>query len=261
MEPKLKEKICTIVDGKLPNEDIEKLARFLEDAISNGLDKDERFFKNLAYEMSGGMKDLALLIIDFRRDLKSKIDPAITELALKYIPQTTDQLEGIIETTEMAANKIMDNLEVLQEQTAAMVSVMASLKSGKLSLPGDSAFSGGTEIHSRASEALAPLTDYFETTFRDHTALLSDIFAQMSFQDLTGQRIRKIMNLVQQMEEKLKKTVVSFGIKLSEKEKNPDITQAELQQAVAEKVSVMAGPQKTGEGLDQAGIDEILAGI
>ena len=81
----------------------------------------------------------------------------------------------------------------------------------------------------------------------------------MSFQDLTGQRIKRIINLVSEMEEKIKGMVISFGIKLNEKEKNPDISQDELQRVVNEKVEELSGPQRQGQGLDQAGIDELLA--
>jgi len=92
-------------------------------------------------------------------------------------------------------------------------------------------------------------------------SLISDSFVQMSFQDLTGQRIKRTMNLVSQMEEKIKTMVISFGIKLTEIEKNPDISKKELQRAVEEKVIELTGPQKEGQGLDQSGIDELLANI
>jgi len=92
-------------------------------------------------------------------------------------------------------------------------------------------------------------------------SLISDSFVQMSFQDLTSQRIKRTMNLVSQMEGKIKDMVISFGIKLTEMEKNPDISKEGLQRAVEEKAIELAGPQKEGQGLDQSGIDELLANI
>jgi chemotaxis protein CheZ len=83
----------------------------------------------------------------------------------------------------------------------------------------------------------------------------------MSFQDLTGQRIKKIINIIGQMEEKITRMIISFGIKLSEKEKNPDISRADLQKAVDEKVELLAGPQRAGEGMNQAEIDALLANL
>jgi len=262
MKKYLKEKIADIADGKLTNDEIEELIAFFRHALTEEIDQDdELFFKNLAFEISGSVKELALLIINFRRDLKSKIDPDITELTTKYIPQAADQLENIIETTEMAANRIMDNLDIMQEHTEKMETVMASLKLGKIIVPGCEKDVVEAEIDDQTNKAIAPLIDYFNLNIQNYMTLVSDTFVQMSFQDLTGQRIKRIMALVQEMEAKLKKMVVSFGIKIVEREKHPDITVKELQTAVAEKESELAGPQKMGCGLDQAGIDDLLANI
>jgi chemotaxis protein CheZ len=261
MSERLKDKIINIVNGKLTEKEVEEVVRFIKQVTSSNLYEDEQFFKEIAYEMTGAVKELALLVIEFRRDIKNKVHPELNDLATKYIPEAAGQLEGIIETTENAANKIMDNLDLLQEQTKKMEETAAFLKSGKLKAPENKrAFTEG-EIDANTIEKIRPLLDYIETTGHSNTALITDIFIQMSFQDLTGQRIKKIMILVQEMEEKLKKMVVNFGIKLSEKGKNPDISTEELERVVNEKVFALAGPQKAGEGLDQADIDCILANI
>jgi chemotaxis protein CheZ len=262
MKNNFKAKIVDIVDGKLTDNEIEELIDFFKYALIESFDQDdEHFFKDLALEMSASVKDLALLIIDFRKDLKSKIHPGITDLTEKYIPQTADQLEGIIETTEEAANKIMDHLEAMQEDTETMASILASLKTGQIKLPMEGDETIETEIDSRTMAAMTPLMNRMELSAKNNMAMIADIFVQMSFQDLTGQRIKRIMSLVNQMEARLKKMVVSFGIKIAEKEKNPDITEQELMLAVAQKETELAGPQKAGSGLDQAGIDDLLANI
>ena len=69
------------------------------------------------------------------------------------------------------------------------------------------------------------------------------------------------MTLVHQMERKLKDMIIAFGIKLSEHEKNPDITKEELQKAIEDKVIELAGPQKLGYGLGQGDIDDLLASL
>jgi chemotaxis regulatin CheY-phosphate phosphatase CheZ len=91
--------------------------------------------------------------------------------------------------------------------------------------------------------------------------MIADLFVQMSFQDLTGQRIIRVMELVSQMEVKLKRMIVSFGMKVAAKEKNPEITPEELQAAVTQKETELDGPQRDGIGLDQDGIDDLLANI
>lgn len=264
MGASFREKIADIVDGKLTDAEIGELVTFIKHTFKrNGghRDSDEGFFRDLAFEMSASAKDLALLIIEYRRDLRGRIDPGITDLTSVYIPEATDQLEGIIETTESVANTIMDKLEVMQARTDTLTSIVESLKKGFIAVPGQGETAIGPGMGDAVQSSLNALVAFMEKSLRDDMAIISDIFTQMSFQDLTGQRIRRILKLVQQMEERLKQMVVSFGIKVAEKEKNPEVTQKELAQAVERKHSELAGPQKTGFGLDQAGIDELLAGI
>lgn len=251
-------KLTKIVNDKLTNDQIEELKDFFRNTMSMNLEYDEEnFFKSIAYEMTGELKALAQLIVDFKKDIKSKINPELTDIATKYIPQATDQLEGVIETTETAANKIMDNLENMQGQTEKTGEIFSSLKNG-----GIPSFGGQKlTLESSTLSEISPLVDYMESEIQNTMSLISDSFVQMSFQDLTGQRIRRIMVLVRQMEDKLKDMIIAFGIKLNVHEKNPDITKAELQKAVEEKVTALAGPQKAGQGLDQGDIDDLLANL
>jgi len=222
---------------------------------------DEVLFKDLTYEMTRQVKDLALLIIDFRRDLKSKINPGITDIATKYIPQATNQLVDIIEATGKAANKIMDNLDSMQEDIERMEKTLTSLKEGKVIVPNGKNEMVEVAIDSQTIKTLSPLIDYIESSRKKYMSLISDSFLQMSFQDLTGQRIKRTIDLVSQIETKIKGMVISFGLKLTEMEKNPAISKQELQRAVEEKVIELGGPQKEGQGLDQSDIDELLANI
>jgi len=131
-----------------------------------------------------------------------------------------------------------------------------AIKEGKIITAG-----GEKEIDSQTIKSISPFIEYVESSIKDYLSLISDSFIQMSFQDLTGQRIKRIIKLVSQMEEKIKRMIISFGIKLSERERNPNISKEELQRAVEEKVTELAGAQKEGQGVDQAGIDELLANL
>ena len=265
MKGSFRKKIEDIVDGKLNQQEIEELVNFIQCTFeNNGEESDESFFRDLAFEMSASAKDLALLIIEYRRDLKDHIDPGITDLTSVYIPEAADQLEGIMQTTESVANRIMDNLEVMQARTDNLATIVENLKQGKIVVPGEQGAVAETEfskVNGKLGKSLKALTGFMDNTIQSDLDIISDIFTQMSFQDLTGQRIKRILGLVRQMEERLQRMVVSFGIKVAEKEKNPLVTDQELDIAVAKKQSELAGPQKAGYGLDQAGIDELLASI
>ncbi len=262
MEDYLKRKISAIADGKLTDTEIEEVINFFRDMLEKSLAQGESlFFKDLALEMGGSMKELALLIIEFRKDLQAKVDPEITDLTTKYIPLAADQLQGIIETTEAAANKIMDDLELMQEQAQIMQGTVKFTKAGKIIVPNGNEKVVETKVGKEVVKEVTPLLDYFDKTINNHMDIITDLFVHMSFQDMTGQSIKRIMTLVSEMEAKLKKMIVSFGIKVAEREKNPDVTVEELQEAIEEKVSELAGPQREGCGLDQAGIDDLLANI
>lgn len=262
MDEYLKRRVAGIVDGKLSNEEIEELIKFLGQAFDTKLDQDdESFFTEIAHELTGGLKELALLIIDFRKELKSKIDPEITDLAMNYIPQTADQLEGIIQTTETAANKIMDNLDLMQAHTEQIEKVFGGVKDGELAIDNGDQGPATIELDRQVVDTLAPFVSSVESRVRQCSQLISDSYVQMSFQDLTGQRVKRIMTLVKEMEQRIQRMVVSFGIKLNAREKTPDISEAELQKAVDEKVNQLGGPQKDGQGLDQDGIDDLLANL
>jgi len=265
MKGSFRKKIEDIVDGKLNGQEIEELVNFIQCTFeNNGEASDERFFRDLAIEMSTSAKDLALLIIEYRRDLKGHIDPGITDLTSVYIPEAADQLAGIMETTESVANRIMDNLEVMQARTDNLSTIVENLKEGRLVVPGEQGNVVETEfstVNGDLGKSLKALTGFMDKTIQNDMDIISDIFTQMSFQDLTGQRIKRILSLVGQMEDRLQEMVVSFGIKIAEKEKNPLVTEKELDLAVAKKQSELAGPQKAGCGLDQEGIDDLLASI
>ena len=80
-------------------------------------------------------------------------------------------------------------------------------------------------------------------------------------EDITGQRIKRTIDLVNLMEERLRKTLLSFGIRVAAKSKNPDTSGDELEDAVEKKLSDLSGPQRPGEGLNQADIDKLLASM
>lgn len=241
--------IINIVSGKLSESEVEELT-FFKQAVSHAMDQDdEAFYRSVTQEMSGNVKELALVLINFRKDFTRKIRPHIEDIANVFIPQTSDQLEGIIETTEQAANTIMDNLDRMNQLVAENKGIISDMQNGKVD---------GHALERSMVETLSPALELLAVHNSEYQNLITDTFTQMSFQDLTGQRLQRIIKLVAEIEEKITKMVISFGLKLTEREKNPEISTEELQKKVDEQVQLLAGPQKKGGGLDQDGIDDLL---
>lgn len=242
--------IINIVSGKLSESEVEELTFFFKQAVSHAMDQDdETFYRSVTEEMTGNVKELALVLINFRKEFTRKIRPHIEDIANVFIPQTSDQLEGIIETTEQAANTIMDNLDRMNQLVAENRKIITAMQNGSVD---------GCTLAPSVVADLTPALDALAKHNGEYMNLVTDTFTQMSFQDLTGQRLQRIIKLVAEIEEKITKMVISFGLKLTEREKNPEMSTEELQKKVDEQVQLLAGPQKKGAGLDQAGIDDLL---
>jgi chemotaxis protein CheZ len=136
----------------------------------------------------------------------------VEDINRAFIPSATDELDAIVEATAQATNEILDCCETFE--TVA----------GKL----------GGEM----SEAL-------------QTAV-TRIYEACSFQDITGQRITKVVRTLKSIEERIAVIVATFSDRAAG---------AELPAQVATdgESSLLNGPQLPGNGVDQAEIDRLLA--
>lgn len=112
-------------------------------------------------------------------------------------PEASNQLSAVTGELENAANTIMSILEGLmneQERADALL--------GKLS-----AWAGKTED----KEGLALIGDLQAINVKARSDMM-DIFANMSFQDLTGQKLKKVIGSLAVVEKKLLEMALSFGL-------------------------------------------------
>jgi chemotaxis protein CheZ len=208
--------------------------------------KNGQFFEALTMEFSGKIKEVAQELIDFRRDIQNKIEPDIVEIAAKDIPEASNQLEGVNQTLEQSTMKIMD---INEEQLS-----IAEGQVNKLEL--FISENGGTEkIPGRYIEALQGQIDCMKRL----VTLSMSMTEPLSFQDLVGQRIQKIIRLVNSMETRIKDMIISFGIKFQKHKEDPSRSFEELRKDVEQYKSELKGPQNKGEGLKQSEIDDLLA--
>lgn len=136
------------------------------------------------------------------------------------ILDASQHLEEVVKATEQATNTIMDAADAVQG-------------------------------------AALGIGDPKEKQILDATTLIYDACA---FQDITGQRIRKVITLLSNIEDRVEKLNNLFGTK-------PDIVTAdnptpkELKDIILPKddKELMHGPQLTGQGATQDEIDALLA--
>ncbi len=142
---------------------------------------------------------------DSIRSFKEALDPKLKDMAVTEMPNAVDQLKVVIERTEAAANKTMGIVEKYILIMDELASHIRNLKEPEESVKYLKTFKAGLEDD------------------------LTEILTTQSFQDLTGQTIKKVIKLVGDIEEELVKLITTFGVK-------PELSAAE-KVAVPEKVS------------------------
>jgi chemotaxis protein CheZ len=150
---------------------------------------------------------------DAIRSFKEAIDPRLKDMAVTDMPSAIDKLQFVIDKTEEAANKTMGIVEKYILSMDDLASHIRNLK--------------GPE------ESVSYLKDFKNKLEDDFTEILT----AQSFQDITGQTIKKVIKLVGEIEEELVKLIATFGVKIEEGKK--------VETIVPEKVS-------------QEGVDDLL---
>lgn len=160
--------------------------------------------------------------------LSRYIESAKTEIAElrpqdirdQHLPTATDELEAIVGATERATNQILEAVETI-ENVAGRID---DDNSGKI------------------------------------TEAVTKVYEACNFQDITGQRITKVVKALQQIENKVDALLDAFGEEVArERAKRKEQKQSEpVSQEEADK-ALMNGPSSPEEAVSQEDIDALLA--
>lgn len=138
-----------------------------------------------------------------------RLDPRINDIAKTEIPDARDRLSYVIDKTEAAANKTMDAVDSIQPLADKLHDTLQQvqpqwqrLMNGQIEL---------TEFKSLCHEIdrLMIQADKDCSVFRSN---LTDILMAQDFQDLTGQIIRRVIELVHEVEDQLVDILKAFGM-------------------------------------------------
>lgn len=182
-------------------------------------------------------------------------DPRLSTLTTDELPDAQNRLQYVMQRTEEAANRTMDAVEAslpLAEEMGTEVSAILPVWNGLMS----------RDIDLQQFKRLCHQVDGFirrsaERSEHLHT-LLTEILMAQDFQDLTGQVIRRVIELVQEVESQLISLLTIFGedYQKAAQEKNDK----------AEKVNGPEGPVINPEIRDdvvsgQDGVDDLLSSL
>jgi len=151
--------------------------------------------KGVVFDKVGELtRELHDALLSFQNDTR------LIDMAGQDLPDAQDRLNYVIEMTDNAANKTMDAVDTclpiadkLNDELQAVMPVWQKLMNRELVL-------GEFKILCHQIDAMIK-----ESTNSVHTlrASLTDILMAQDFQDLTGQMIRRVIALVQEIESKL----------------------------------------------------------
>ncbi|MFZ5425691.1 MAG: protein phosphatase CheZ [Thermodesulfobacteriota bacterium] len=195
------------------------------------------FYKRLSDDMRNGLQSIYKELSSARQEDGGKEITKEKKRADQLFSEAADQLDKILSTTEQATGEIMDIVEKHMEMQAKSNQILHSLKSGGVT-----------------KEQLADLRSMSD----DLNADLMQIMTTLSFQDLTGQRIKRIIGAIKNVEAIVLDLYLSTGLKLKAHEEAPDKDLAQIEAEADQKVSELKGPQV---GSNQASVDDLLASL
>ena len=154
-------------------------------------------------------KEIGKLTRDLHDTLNSfNIDNRITELAAHEIPDAKDRLEYVLELTAQSANKTMDCVEEGISLSDELKESAAKLNEGWIKVRNKEL--NGEQFRELCDETEAFIAEATEDSTKIH-ALFNDVLMAQDFQDLTGQVIKRVIQLVHDVEESLVNTIKMFG--------------------------------------------------
>jgi chemotaxis protein CheZ len=208
-------------------------------------DADEANGGKPMFERLGG---IVRLLHDSLRELG--YDKALTA-ASSQIVDAQDRLEYVATLTEQAANKVLNTLDegmpaqdLLSKQAHAMNARWSDLFAGKLSIDEFKTLAGDSQGFAKA------VADATEA----EKARLLDIMMAQDFQDITGQLIKKVVNITKTVEQELAQLLRDHA---------PPEAKERLaaHHKAAVEPEMMSGPSVPSVALDQDNVDDLLADL
>ncbi len=180
----------------------------------------EEVVRTVLTTMSGDLTSTETSLLHEVEALGRTISAAKQEIAAlrvddikdEHIPFATDELDAIVEHTAGATNAILESCEIMEEVATTV-----------------------------PAEAAAKLSD-----------AVTKIYEACSFQDITGQRITKVVATLKTIEAKVAQIVETFGAQ------GGSIPMPAAPKASPED-ELLNGPQLPSNAMDQSDIDKLLA--
>ncbi len=213
------------------------IGEIIEKELSTNLTKaliESEFYRRISDDMRTGLQSIYKEISDATKPENSSA-VMTQQRADKLFSEASEQLDEILQTIERATVEIMDIVEKHIDLQNRASEHLNGLRKTRRSNP---AISELISINDELGENLI------------------NIMTSLSFQDLTGQRIKKIIGALKKIETTVFDLYVSTGLIIKAREEAPDKDLDELQRETKQKVSELKGPVSD---VSQDNIDDLLS--
>ncbi|MBI5810001.1 MAG: protein phosphatase CheZ [Deltaproteobacteria bacterium] len=183
----------------------------------------------LLTRIRAGLSSLTMFVDSARGGIESL--ESTVRISTEKFPEASGYLSNVTGDLESAANSIMTILEDLMNEQDKYPALLTALRQIITELPPDKG--------AKAASVIQELDSINTKTKKE----LMNIFAGMSFQDLSGQKIKKVMSALADVEKRIGELADSFGFGSS------------MRAGAAAKPAIPAAP------VDQNAVDEILKGL
>lgn len=184
-------------------------------------------------------------------------DPRLPELAENEIPDARERLSYVIDMTDKAANRTMDAVEAslpiadrLGDRIQQMMPGWRELMQRQLEL-------------NKFKALCYQLDDFLVGSEQDANQLrqlLTEILMAQDYQDLTGQMIRRVINLVQEVEAKLVAILSVFGRLPGMDDDKPKPASVPVS-AIEAEGPIINKEHRNDVVSDQDGVDDLLSSL
>ncbi len=196
---------------------------------------ESEFHQRLNQEMRQGLQEIYKEINQAAKTGGDALARNDRQQADQLFQEAALQLDKILQTTETATTEIMDIVEKHMDLQASSVALLDGLENGQAD-----------------GEAVAKLRTANEALGED----LMRIMTTLSFQDLTGQRIKRIIEAIKKVEQIVLDLYLSTGLQIKAWAEKPEKDIKELEAEAKQKVSELKGPQTK---VQQGDVDDLLA--
>ncbi|KGK09622.1 protein phosphatase CheZ [Vibrio navarrensis] len=238
-------------------------AKSLVELLENGEQAQADALVASIYEDKGNLmlQEIGVLTRDLHDSLKNfAFDQRMTEIAQDEIPDARDRLQYVIDKTEVAANKTMDAVEhclpIADNLHQCLLQVRPQwneLMRGRIEL------SEFKALCHRIDELLVQV----EGDSTELRSQLTEILMAQDFQDLTGQIIRRVINLVNEVEGRLVEILTVFAANKPLKESVLDTTpSANKEKSGSEPEGPILHPELREDAVaSQDEVDDLLSSL